>query len=141
MSLTPRCSSNRWTAWLAEDWEMLFSAAPREKLAQRTTSQKIFRASTCMTVWASLASGEPSPEGDRPSFVPHIPHGLGIGPAAPPATPGDSARSKMVEYPASVRQTSRRRVALGSRSARPDSGRAIVTGDIILRPVRYWDRQ
>ena len=33
---------------LADDCETLFSEAPREKLAQRTTSQKIFKASKCM---------------------------------------------------------------------------------------------
>ena len=49
MSLTPSRSSIWCTAWLADGCETPLSAAPREKLAQRTTSQKIFNASRCMS--------------------------------------------------------------------------------------------
>src|SRR4051812_41911695 len=48
MSFTPRRTSSCCTAWLADDCEIPFSEAPREKLAQRTTSQKIFNDSNCM---------------------------------------------------------------------------------------------
>ena len=48
ISFTPSRTSSWWTAWLAEDCEIPFSAAPREKLAHRTTSQKIFNDSSCI---------------------------------------------------------------------------------------------
>ena len=48
ISLTPSRASSWCTAWLADDCEIPFSAAPREKLDHRTTSQKIFKDSSCI---------------------------------------------------------------------------------------------